>query len=137
MSVAVFGPAVEEILKVALVLWIVERRPYLFKRTAEVLLCGLAGGIVFAVIENIVYLQVYIPDPSAEIIRWRWTICVLLHTSCSGIAAWGIGREWRSSMESKRRPQMGNAFGFLVAAVLIHGLYNGVMTLLSMGGYGF
>ena len=137
LGVAVFGPTVEEVLKVALVLWVVEKRPFLFASRIQVLCCGIAGGLAFAIIENLIYLNVYIAEPNADIIFWRWTVCVALHTGCSLLAAWGIANEWARSNVEGVKPEMSRIYPALLAAVCVHGLYNGIVTLMSFTGYGF
>ncbi|MGF1633831.1 MAG: PrsW family glutamic-type intramembrane protease [Phycisphaerae bacterium] len=124
MTLVVFAPAVEEIMKTALLAWGVERKPYWFKSSLQLLFCGLASGLAFACIENLLYLHVYIKDPSPGIILWRWTVCVGLHVGCTGIATLGVVRVWRRTVRTRRRPIMSLAAPALVTAFILHGLYN-------------
>ncbi|MBL8889048.1 MAG: PrsW family intramembrane metalloprotease [Planctomycetaceae bacterium] len=64
----IFGPTVEEVLKIAWPLWVVEKRPWLFSNGLQLLLCGIGGGLAFALIENLIYLNIYIPDASPQLI---------------------------------------------------------------------
>ena len=48
LMVAVFGPVAEEITKVAAALWIVEKRPFLFRSFGQILICAACGGLAFA-----------------------------------------------------------------------------------------
>ena len=61
IAVTVIAPVVEETMKVAIALWVIEKRPYLFRMPVQILLCALAGGLAFAFIENLMYLNVTIP----------------------------------------------------------------------------
>lgn len=135
LSICVFGPLTEEVVKIALVFWVVEKRPYLFSNTLQILLCGFAGGLLFAVIENFIYLNIYIPNPSPEIVQWRWTICVALHTGCSSLAALGMSRIWGQTMVTRSKPDITLGANFLILAVVIHAFYNTLMVLMSVAGY--
>jgi len=137
VALTVVGPLVEEMMKIAVALWVVEKRPYLFRSAGQIVLCGLAGGLAFAAIENALYLLVYIPDASSGLILWRWTICVALHTGCACGASFGLARVWRRTMQQRSRPQLSLASPFLVAAVVVHGVYNASALLLEGSGFDF
>jgi hypothetical protein len=137
LALVLVGPAVEEVMKVALLAYIVERRPYLLKSGVQVLLCALAGGAAFAAIENLLYLHVYIDRPSPAIVLWRWTACVALHAGCSVIAGMGLLRVWHRIWAQGERPDLLGAYPFTVAAIAVHGAYNGVMLLLEARGHTF
>ena len=134
VNLVTFGPMIEEIFKVALIYYIVEKRPYLFHGILQILIAAMAGGLMFAVIENLLYLHVYIPNPTAEIIRWRWGVCTLLHVSCSVIASIGLIRMWLETFQQQSRPKLELAYPFLTAAMVIHGSYNGIALMLDWVG---
>jgi len=124
-NIVVFGPATEEVLKAAAVFYVVERRPYLFKSAAQLVLAVALSGLVFATIENIMYLHVYIPPPiTPEIRAWRWYGCTTLHVTCCLISSIGLVRIWRRTNEHGTRPELGRGIPWLIAAVAVHGLYN-------------
>ncbi|MFH1748605.1 MAG: PrsW family glutamic-type intramembrane protease, partial [Planctomycetota bacterium] len=89
VTMVVFAPLVEEMMKMAAALFIVEQKPYLFLSPVQIIICALASGFIFAAIENLLYIYVYVNNPSTGLIYWRWTVCVALHTCCSGIAGLG------------------------------------------------
>ncbi|MEZ6119079.1 MAG: PrsW family glutamic-type intramembrane protease [Pirellulaceae bacterium] len=124
LTIVVIAPITEEVMKIALATWAVEKRPYLFKSSLQIVLCALAGGLCFAAMENLIYLNVYIPNPTANLITWRWTVCVALHTSCSLIAGWGLVKVWRRATQFRQRPQLIDGSRQLVTAVVIHCAYN-------------
>lgn len=130
----VFGPIVEEVCKVALATYVVERKPYLFLSRAQILICAGAAGLVFSVIENLLYLHVYVRLPSAELVLWRWTVCVALHVGCSMLAGMGLARAWRDGMRDKRRPDLVPATRWLVGAIVLHGAYNALAIMLERSG---
>jgi RsiW-degrading membrane proteinase PrsW (M82 family) len=124
MAMVVVGPLCEEVAKVAIAFLIVERWPWLFRWRFQVLLAALAGGVVFAVIENLLYLNVYIRDPEPWMVQWRWTVCVALHSGCSLIAGLGVARVWSDCWRTHRSPDGNHAIPFIATAALVHGTYN-------------
>lgn len=124
VAMVVVGPLCEEVAKVAMVFLIVERWPWLFRWRVQVLLAAICGGLVFSVIENLLYLHVYIPDPEPWMVHWRWTVCVALHSGCSLIAGLGMTRVWSTCWRDQQPPDGNHAIPFIAAAALIHGTYN-------------
>lgn len=131
ISLVLFGPLVEELMKTALAFWVVENRPHWFRSTFQILLTAVGGGLVFSAIENLMYLNIYIENPTAEIILWRWTVCVFLHTGCSFITGLGLARTWKNTWSRLETPRMGIGLPYLTVAVVIHGSYNGLCILLE------
>jgi hypothetical protein len=135
LAVVVFGPVSEEIMKIVLALWIVEKRPYLFKSIWQILVAAAAGGLMFAVIENLMYLHVYIPQATPSLARFRWTVCTGLHISCSFVAGVGLARIWDHTMRNRTAPQIGRGMPWFATAMLGHGLYNLTATLGEATGW--
>jgi hypothetical protein len=124
LAIVLVAPLTEEILKVSVPAWIVERRPWLFISRLQILLCGLAAGFAFGFLENLLYLFVYIENPSPAIIMWRWLICTPMHMGWSMVAAWGLAVAWREGMDRRERPELTRAYPYTIAAIVLHGLYN-------------
>jgi RsiW-degrading membrane proteinase PrsW (M82 family) len=118
-------------MKAAAILWIVEKRPYLFRSKTQILTAAMASGLWFAVIENFLYLNVYIANPSPAIIAWRWSVCVLLHVGCTFLVGLGLSRVWEHTMTARTRPQLSIASKFLMAAVICHAAYNTLAVLIT------
>jgi len=135
VAVTVFGPVAEEVTKIALALWVVEKRPYLFSSIPQILLCAAAGGLAFAAIENLVYFNVYVPDHTPAFELWRWTVCVALHVGCSFTAGIGLTRIWVNTMRRLERPKLALGVPWLVAAMIGHGLYNGATLFAEAAGW--
>jgi hypothetical protein len=119
-----FGPVTEELLKIGAILLVVEKAPFAFRAGSQIVLCALAGGLAFAAIENLMYLFVYVPNPSVALVLWRWTVCVALHAGCSLIAGLGVLRVWRDVWARQGAPQLSLAYSYLVTAAVVHGVYN-------------
>ena len=134
---AVFGPTIEEMLKVGFVAILVETRPYLLRSAAQIRLAAIAAALAFATVENFLYIFWYLDDPTETIIRWRWSICTALHVIATMIAAEGISRVWSHAHRSLVRPEMGRAFRWLVAAIVVHGSYNAGVFMMERSGFEF
>lgn len=144
MAIVVLGPVAEEMMKVALPLYVAERRPYLFRGKVQIALCGLISGLAFASMENLLYLKVYIPDPSSLLVQWRWSVCVALHMGCTLVNSLGVMRIWQAALQLEPgapAPPTGHAAGlgypYAVTAAVIHGAYNGLAVLMSMSQFRF
>lgn len=124
LAAIAFVPVIEELAKALGPMLTLERRPFYFSgRGSLVALCAISG-LVFAAIENLLYLNVYIPHPTAGIVLFRWTVCVALHVGCSTIAGLGLAREWRKAAERQGRADPRDALPLLATAMAIHGVYN-------------
>lgn len=134
--VVLFAPLVEEMLKVAGVLYLAEVRPWLVPSATALVIIALCSGLVFAAIENGFYLGVLIEDPSSEIVRWRWTFGPVIHGTGSILAGIGVARMWHSLHAHDRRPDFKVAAPWIIAATLVHGGYNAFATWLELFGGG-
>lgn len=137
LALTVFGPAVEELMKAAVAMYLVEKRPFYFRSPIQIVLCLVSAGLAFAVLENLLYLNVYIPDAAPGLVIWRWTICSGMHMICSMIVGLGLMRVWRDTWARRARPRMTLAYPYIVAAVVLHGVYNGAAIVLELSGFKF
>jgi len=135
LALVVIVPVLEEALKVAVPMWLAERKPWLLPGSVGIVLIGLAGGAGFGAIENAMYLLVYIDDPSDTIIRWRWFLCMPMHMLASTIAALGVARMWREAIRTRRPAEIATAAPFVTAAAVIHGAFNAMAIGASMMGW--
>ncbi|MGB1125205.1 MAG: PrsW family glutamic-type intramembrane protease [Phycisphaeraceae bacterium] len=133
-AVALWGPAVEEVMKIALIAAVIERMPYLFTNRRQIIFAAIGSGLMFAIIENFLYLFVYVPDPPLWLVLWRWTVCVALHVGCTLIAGFGAAKVWQKQVSQMRRVPVPVDMRYLVAAILVHGVYNGSVTILELSG---
>ncbi len=120
----VFGPLAEEMLKVGAPLIVLERRPFFLSNVSQLFLAVFAGALGFAVIENLVYLQFYIDNPSPSIREWRWTVCTAMHLGASCIGALGLAHMMLRSKKDLSKPRLAIAAPYLMAAAILHGIYN-------------
>lgn len=131
LLLVIMGPLVEEMGKIIAPLMVVEKKPARFTTAAQPIVCALMGGLVFAVIENFLYLKVYIPDPSPLLITWRWTVCVALHVGCSFVAGCGVAKIREQSLRERRPPRLETGAFLLISAAVIHGVYNFLALLID------
>jgi RsiW-degrading membrane proteinase PrsW (M82 family) len=129
MGIVVAGPVTEEIMKIALIVMVVETRPYIFTSRFQILLAAIASGAGFAIIENLMYLR---NQPSELLVNWRWTVCTALHIGCTIIASMGAMRMWKRSVSDLVEPRIGLAVPAIIAAAVIHGSYNGFALIFEL-----
>jgi len=129
LSLVLFGPTAEEVLKVAIIWMILEHRPYWFRSATQIRLAGYASGLAFSVIENLIYLNLYIPDPGPGITLWRWTVCTALHVGCTAIAVEGAARAWRRTVTQLVEPSVDRVARWVTAAIVVHAAYNSLALL--------
>lgn len=119
------GPATEEVLKAAAAGYVVERRPYLWKHPWQPLLAVQLSALCFAVIENLMYLHVYIENPSPGLGLWRWTVCTAMHVVASSLTGIGLVRVWTGARDRASKPDLALLAPFILTAVALHAVYNG------------
>lgn len=131
IAAVVMAPLVEELGKAAAPLIALERWPYRFISGAQLVLACAASGLVFSALENLLYLHVFLKEPSEALALWRWTLCTALHVGCSLIAGLGLRRIWLAARASLSRPDVSLAAPYFIAAMIIHGTYNALAVFLQ------
>ncbi len=127
------APLIEEALKpsgiyLALLWWPRALRSQLF----TAVLCALSG-LVFGIIESLVYVTLYVDNPSDEFIVFRFSVPLGLHAACSYLVGLGLSQrviDWAAGRAALPR----SSRNFYVAAVVIHGTYNLTAVVLSISG---
>lgn len=127
---AIFAaPLTEELAKVAVPLIFVETRPHRFLFAIQPWAACLISGLVFSVLENLLYIHIYMHDAQPDMIAFRWTVCTAVHLACSGIAGLGVRRVWLRCRETLQKPEPALAASYLIVAMVLHGLYNAITIL--------
>jgi len=125
---------VEEILKPVGVYYLLRRRRHYLSSRLNVALLSTLGGIVFAAIENVVYLKVYFPDPEPRLVLYRWTVCVAVHAVCSFIMGLGLGN--LLGRFNRGEPfELEACIKWIAAAVVLHAGYNTVVIFFHVAGW--
>jgi hypothetical protein len=55
--------------------------------------------------------------------------------TCSTLAGLGLVKVWRDSITHLQKPRLELCYGWLVTAMVGHGLYNFTMTVLQLAGW--
>lgn len=135
----VIGPAVEEMMKIGATLLVLENRPWLFRNGMQIVIAATAAGLMFAAVENLIYIHVYNPNGAESFRLWRWTVCTAMHTGTSTIAGLGLLHMWDKAVapvlsdagSEFQRPQVLDAYPYVLTAVVIHGAYNAFATVME------
>lgn len=115
-TLVVFAPFLEEVLKQSGMLWLLEKRPWLVRYSEQFFLSAFSGGLVFAVLENLIYYYVYLAalpqERRLQIIAFRWVACTVLHVCCTLISALGLRRAWKLQYAGGKPFEIQNALPF-------------------------
>jgi len=128
------GPAIEEICKPIAVIFMLEKRPYWLTSGAQVVGLSILGAVIFASIENVIYIFVYHPDGGMDFILWRLVICTALHVVTSLVMGLGLAKMHRHIRRHGGGLRLGPVAVYYMVAVGIHAAYNGTVTFLSIVG---
>jgi hypothetical protein len=137
LYVVVFAPVLEELLKQSGMIYLLEEKPYRVFAAWQFVFSALVAALVFATIENTLYINVYIhpatlKDPKA-FAGFRWTVCTAVHMSCSAIASLGMIRVWKKQLRDGKPADLSVAFAYFAVAMAVHGAYN--LTALFLNKY--
>lgn len=130
-----FAPIMEELLKQSGMIYLLEKKPYRLFSSWQFIIAAIISAALFSAIENLIYIHVYVAprtlnDPFA-FACFRWTVCMLLHITCSVIASLGLIRVWKRQLADGRPADL--AFGFVPFAIAmgLHGAYNLTIALIN------
>ncbi|MFH0914311.1 MAG: PrsW family glutamic-type intramembrane protease [Chloroflexota bacterium] len=119
----VAGPMIEEALKPTGVYLLLARWSHVLRSRLYTAFLSALGGLGFGIIENILYLEVYFPQHSQQLVLWRYTIGLLLHSGCSFIVGFGINQKLIDQVKGDIPFLSANKRYFIIAMVL-HSVYN-------------
>jgi len=135
LYVVVFAPVVEEFLKQSGMIYLLERKPYRVFAAWQFVFSALVSALIFATIENLLYLHVYVRPAtivySRAFVQFRWTVCTAVHLGCSAIASLGMIQVWKKQLADGKAADLSAAFGYFAVAIVVHGLYNLLAIFLS------
>ena len=119
----VAAPMIEEVMKPSGVYLLLARWPQvLTSRIYNAFLAAL-GGLSFAVVENIIYLQFYFPEHTQTLVVFRYSACLTMHVVCSFILGFGIDQRLLASVRGEIPFLTGNKKFFFIP-MIIHSLFN-------------
>ena len=130
LAAYVGAPIIEEALKPSGFDLLLAKWPRVLRGRLYTAMLAVQGVLLSAVIENVVYLNVYIAEPSAQIILWRYTVGLGLHTICSFIFGFGINWQLAASVRGQRK-LLSSGKRFFFTAMALHSLYNITVTVFA------
>jgi RsiW-degrading membrane proteinase PrsW (M82 family) len=117
------APIIEEAMKPMGVILVLAARPWLLRGRMHIAaLCALAG-VTFGFLESLVYVHVYVDDPTDAFVLFRYSVTPALHGVASFIFGLGLNRkliDWANGNASLRE----TGWRWFVAAMALHAAYN-------------
>ena len=119
----VAAPMIEEVMKPSGVYLLLVLRPEVLTSRIYTALLAALGGLSFAVIENIIYLQFYFPEHTQTLVVFRYSACLTMHVVCSFILGFGINQKLLASIRGDIPLLKGNK-KFFIIPMIMHSLFN-------------
>lgn len=125
------APVIEEVFKpIGVYLSLIKWPDALRNQLYIALLCA-AAGLVFGIVEAIVYLYIYVPDHSARFTLYRLTIPLAMHAVASYTV--GLGLDGRIvNVMNRGDPLPKKTRNFYIAGVAMHAVFNISVTVLDL-----
>lgn len=119
---------IEEVMKPSGVYILLAWRPEVL--TSRIYTASLAalGGLSFAIVENILYLQFYFPEHTQALVVFRYTADLTMHVVTSFILGFGINQKLLASVRGET-PLLENNKKFFFTPMIIHSLFNILATM--------
>lgn len=124
LAAIVVAPPVEEILKIAIPIMVLEHREKWIGSGRDLLWLALGSALIFAIVENLLYSFVYLKNPSTELLFWRWSACTTMHVLASGLSGVGLMRAFNRSLRTDQPPRFVWEWPWLAGAIAVHMAYN-------------
>lgn len=119
----VAAPIIEESLKPCGLYFLLGKWPRLLRNQLYTAFLTAIGGLSFAIVENLVYLYIYFPQHTHELVIYRFTVNLFVHSLASFIFGFGINERLLASVRGEI-PFLTGSKKFFTAAILLHTLYN-------------
>ena len=132
LAVVLVGPAIEEACKPIGVILMLEKFPHWLRGRKQVLLMAVLGALVFATLENLMYVYVYHPQGGPGFVAWRYAVCTAVHVAATGVFGIGLAKMWRRIRETGGSFDIDVIFRYYVGAVAIHAAYNTTVLILGL-----
>ncbi len=132
VGAVIVAPIVEEALKPIGVLFLLEKRFHWLRGGGQIVLMAAGGALVFATIENIMYINVSKVASGTAYVMWRYLICTGMHLTASTIFGLGLAKVWRKMTLDGKGFRIKGLVAYYVAAAVLHGLYNATVYILSV-----
>ena len=117
----IFAPLMQEISKIALLLWVIEKRPYWIKGWFQIFICCLASASFFVVLFN---WMGWLMGTHPFGLWFQWTAFFLMQLVASTVAAIGLEKVWHPTAYKHSPPVLEAGFNWFRAAFLINALFS-------------
>ena len=134
LGAIVVAPLVEEVVKPVGVMFIMEKRFHWLRSRRQVVAMAALGAVVFATLENLMYIHVAHRDPSAAFVAWRYMVCTSMHVAASTVFGLGLARSWQRMRRTGGRFRIKGLLWPYLAAVALHAAYNATAMILQKTG---
>jgi RsiW-degrading membrane proteinase PrsW (M82 family) len=124
------APMIEEVMKPSGVYILLVQWPQVLTSRIYTAFLAALGGLSFAVVENIIYLQFYFPEHTQTLVVFRYSICLMMHVVCSFILGFGINQKLLASVRGEVPLLKGNKKFFFIP-MIIHSLFNIMAVLVA------
>ncbi len=128
LNLVFIGPFLEENLKQSCMIFLLENKPWYVQYRWQFYLSAILAALTFASIENIIYGSIYLttlpPEHLAYVMCFRWTVCTVVHLSCTLISGMGLYQGWIVAQKNDTFFSLQKAFPYFLLAMIIHGVYN-------------
>ena len=118
----IVGPMLQEICKIAVPLWIVEKRPYFFTTWFQFFIFALTSATVFATVSNSI-LSLVVPEVTRAVFLFQWVGVLGVNLITASIATYGLETIWRNSINSGKPPKLDDGYPYFATAIGIHILF--------------
>ncbi len=125
----VAAPIIEEALKPSGVYLLLAKWPRAVAGRFYPAVVSALAGLTFGLVENVVYLSVYFPHHSHEMVMVRYTAGLALHTTASFVFGLGINQKLIAAARGET-PLFASNKRFFIAAIGLHSAYNIAVTVL-------
>lgn len=130
-----FAPVIEELLKQSGMIYLLEKKPYRLFSAGQFVFAAAVSALIFSAVENLFYIHLYVRpellNAPQRFAFYRWTVCTLLHVTCSVIASVGLIRVWKKQLADGRAADLAHGFVPFAVAMGLHGIYNLAVTLIN------
>lgn len=122
------GPVVQEICKIVVPLWVVEKRPYFFTGWFQFFVIAMVTALSFSVVSNL-FLSFAIEATEIKIepvkqFAFQWVGVLGLNLITATVAGFGLEKIWKACVRSSQPPQLGHGYPFFATAIGLHVIFS-------------
>jgi hypothetical protein len=132
-NAVLIGPTVEECLKVAAVILLIERRPFWIRSRTQLYVMTLGAAVLFAMADW-GFNPMALMAGKAAWNYYRLAAVLGVHLIATGVATSGLATVWQRTRDQRRRAELAPGIATLMVGIIIHALYNIIFLVWGMTG---